>query len=189
MKDGTILLHKMDYDVVKNMKFSLEKISALAIMEVTDSTLVHASLVLNEKTYDATIYTRGKFLQGYFSLFSGVRTSNYILGHTIALEPTTPMTHNEKEKMQAYINEMINEKRPYNILRLLSLAIVHPTRKFWNWIGWVPFKKEVYGEVCSTFIDKAWEAAGRDILPRAEEELTAPGDFLKLLEYGTFKQV
>jgi hypothetical protein len=186
MKNGTILLQKVD---PKNIPNTIEGFFYKAIIFFTGSTFLHALIYCDGKTWDSTFYTTGEMFKGKFTLFSGVRKRKTIAGHAVALEPVTPMTEKEKENMIAYMKKAIENKRPYNLLRLIAMAFVYPTRWFWNWIRWVPFSKDIYGEFCSSFVDEAWEAAGRDIIPNSKEELTAPVDFLKLIEYGTFKQV
>lgn len=96
---------------------------------------------------------------------------------TVFLQPREELTEKQKEAMNEYLERMLS--RPYNVFKLVSLALVYPTRWFWNWIGWVPFEKDVFGVVCSVYVDEAYKAAGIDLLPGRSEEYTSPGDFLK----------
>jgi len=168
MVDGTILLFKRE-----NKKFDLV---GRAIEFFTGSPYTHVALFLNGCTYDATVWTP----QGKWWPHSGVRkTVGTLPGYSTLLQPKVPIKHDEMIAMVAVAEDEIKNHVPYNVLKLLVLAIVYPTRKFWTWINWVPFQAEFFGEVCSEFVDEEYSTAGRDLFPGRTEEDTVPGDYMK----------
>ncbi len=70
--------------------------------------------------------------------------------------------------------------RPYNVFKLIVLAFVWPTRWIWRKLGWVPFNSEVFGEVCSGFVDEVFRASHWDLFPEEYEGYTVPGQFTKI---------
>lgn len=88
------------------------------------------------------------------------------------------VNYDQKQRIIRVLEDTLDRKLKYNFLRLLALAFVYPTRWFWNLINWVPFKAEVFGEVCSTYVDEALKWAGIDLFKYQDEEYTAPGDYL-----------
>ncbi len=177
MKDGTIVLQK-----ASGHAKGFEKLVLDAIVFFTESPYVHVLLYMDDEFWESTIFMDGKWL------FSGVRTRKNV-PHQVALEPIKDLTAEEKKKIKKYMEKMRDYNVPYNFARLVALAVVYPLKGIFKLLNWVPFKAEFFGEVCSTFVDEAYEQAGRDLLPNEMEEYTAPGDFLKLVELGTFKRI
>jgi len=93
-------------------------------------------------------------------------------------ELKTPLTDEQAKKLKLNLDEMVVQRRPYNFMKIAVLALIYPTRKFWNWLGWVPFQNEVFGYICSVFVDVAFKDIGIDLFKSAFEEYTAPGDFV-----------
>jgi len=167
MKDGTILIWK--YRKVNN--WCRDLIPRL-IVYFTKKPYVHAAIYFDEKTYE--------------SAASGIRSTSGLKQVNEYWEPIISLTITERNSMQAYLLFTTNRKWKYNFFKLIILSIVYPTRWFWNKIGWVPFDKDLFGEVCSVYVDEAWLFAGRDILPNEHEGYTSPGD---LVELSGFKKV
>jgi|WetSurMetagenome_2_1015567.scaffolds.fasta_scaffold125165_1 hypothetical protein len=168
MVDGSILLFKRE-----SSKFDLV---GRAIEFFTGSPYTHTAIFLNGCTYDATVWTP----EGKWWPRSGIRkTVGTLSGYSTVMVPKVPITHDEMVAMTAVADEAIKNRIPYNIFKLLVLAIVYPTRKFWTWIKWVPFQEISYGEVCSEFVDDEYGSCGRDLFPDRSDEATVPGDFLK----------
>ena len=169
MKNGTILLWRVE----KSDKFGPKLIAFFTGMPYH-----HAAVYLDGKTYDETGKGAGSR--------EGLKTSadEY-------WEPVKEMTESEKRRMWAFLwwtSEFEHGGRwPYNFLKFVVLAIVYPTKRFWNWINWIPFSSDLLGEVCSTYVDYAWRAAGRDILKGWSEEFTVPGDLAGLPDFRLSK--
>jgi len=80
-------------------------------------------------------------------------------------------------QLEEYLRSTTIERQPYNLLRGLCMAFVWPTRWFWRWINWTPFKADCFGEFCSSYVDEAFKRAGVDLFPERLEEITIPGMF------------
>lgn len=115
----------------------------------------------------------------YGSTLGGPRKTKEIPKNVIFLEPKIDLTQKQQNFMKRYLESKLGNKGRYNILKLIVLSFVYPTRWFWKWIGWVPFQNDVFGVVCSVYVDEAYKAAGIDLLPKEYEEYTAPGDFFR----------
>ena len=161
MKDGTILL----YRVTKNDGFGPKLIAFFTGMPYH-----HAAIYCMGSTYEEG--PKGA------SRTDGLKRADEYW------EPVEDMTPEEKNRMWAFLWWTAEFKHggrwPYNFLKFVVLALVYPTKKFWNKIGWMPFQNDLLGEVCSTYVDYAWRAAGRDILMGWGEEFTVPGDLAGL---------
>jgi hypothetical protein len=166
--DGTIFLWKRS-----NKKFD---IVGRAIEYFTGSPYTHVAVFLRGSTFESTIWTP----KGEFWPKSGIKqTGGFVHGYCVKLKPVKSLTSTEVDKMLLFSKMQMDNRRPYNILKLVVLALVYPTRWFWNKINWVPFQADFFGEVCSTFVDQVYKAAKRDLFPERGEEATVPGDFVK----------
>lgn len=171
MKNGSILLING-----KNSKGFWGIVSKL-IYFFTGSWIAHVTIYLNGKTYESTVYKKDNKWR------SGVVISNGIGYHNGGyLEPIFDLTDNQVKLMERYGKRGEQIGAPYNFLRFIVFPILLITRWFWRAIQWVPFSKEVHGEVCSTFIDEMYKVAGVDLFDNELEQYTTPGEFLNLTE-------
>ena len=161
MKDGTILLWR----VTKHDSFGAKLIAFFTGMPYH-----HAAIYMWGGTYE-------EGPKGASRTDGLKRADEYWI-------PIISMLPEERDRMWAFLWWTSQYKHggrwPYNFLKFMVLALVYPTKKFWNKIGWMPFSSDLLGEVCSTYVDYAWRAAGRDILSGWNEEFTVPGDLADL---------
>lgn len=179
-RNGTILLQKPNWELKKNITDSVIK----TIQFITNSRYHHCVLYLNGYYWESTVWHNedGKFMHG-------TKKSKDIPYYDTALEPIEALTQKEIKDLEKYLEGELSDGSPYNFLKLFILMFVYPARWFWKLIRWVPFSKDIFGEVCSTFIDEAYHVIGRDILPDDFHGYTAPVDFLRTIEANTFQQV
>ena len=159
MDEGTILLYRSHGFI------------GACIKAVTGMPWGHAATYLKGFTWESTIWWSKIWFK------TGIRITK---GCSIADEfwkPKTPMTEEQAQAELTYWLEKVNMRRPYNIPKLLILAIVYPLRRFFK--KWVPFDEPFWGEECSSSVDEAKRAAGIDLFPKQQEGFTAPGDFRK----------
>ena len=159
-RDGTILLCQPQ---------GKPNLVQRAIQYFTQSPWTHAMIYFENSTYESD----GK----------GAHSTCGLKPHQLALEPTRVLTADERGWMRTYLWFTTARRSKllgwsYNVLKLLTLAVVYPTRAFWNWLHWVPFDTDAYGEICSAYVDEAWEMTDRDILPGQITGFTAPVDLL-----------
>jgi len=153
---------------------------ARAIVYFTGYDYTHVAVQLLANTYDSTVWRdkKGK-------LRSGIRVTSGLPDDPlpyIALVPRSEIIPTDIiPRMGDTIRCYLKADRPYNIFKLLVLAVVWPTRWFWKKINWVPFDHEVFGEVCSVFIDEVFYKSRWDLFPEDREGYTVPGQFLRLL--------
>ncbi|MDA3811991.1 MAG: hypothetical protein PF518_16865 [Spirochaetaceae bacterium] len=84
---------------------------------------------------------------------------------TVLKELRIDLTDEQLEKMVAFREKSIKEKMPYNLILLVLTRIFFKQRRFWNWLGWVPYSKtKWFGNYCSVYIDRIFKAAGIDCL-------------------------
>lgn len=171
MRDGTILLYRIP---LKGATF-LQK----AIGYFTQQPYDHAAVF-----YDGS------------TLEENARGYEHTLGVKIASEywePEEEMTGLERTRATVFVQVVdgmgIRHHWPYNYLLTAVLAIVYPTRWFWNKIGWVPFASTLLGANCSSFVDRFWRYAGRDIKPKWMESLSAPGDLWGLRGFHLVEKI
>ena len=161
MKDGTILLWR----VLKHDSFGAKLIAFFTGMPYH-----HAAIYFEGKTYDET----GK----------GARASNGLKRADEYWEPIISMLPEEKDRMRAFLWWTAIYKHgghwPYNFLKFVVLAIVYPTRGFWNRINWMPFQSDLLGEVCSVYVPYAWRAAGWILKVGVYIDALVPGDLAGL---------
>lgn len=137
----------------------------------TDSNYTHSAIAIDGIVYESTVMNNQN---------GAMRTVGlpYPARNCIHLKFKVPLPKKEIELLEYNLNRKVIEKRPYNFMKILVLMFVYPTKKFWNWIGWVPFQNEVYGSVCSVFVDVAFKEIGIDLIFTHNEEYTAPVDIL-----------
>lgn len=162
MKNGTILLFRMPEKPTLVQK---------AIAYFTGKPWTHAAIFHDGYVYEA--------------LLKGVTRTFYPEWaiHNKPEERWDPVSSQERRRMQVYLETGVNLQWKYNVLKLLVLAIVYPTRWVWKRIGWVPFDWWVFGEICSGLVDKAWLAEGVDIIRKQRAGYTAPGDLRNLPDF------
>jgi hypothetical protein len=166
MKDGSILLWEGHGDLVSK-----------AIMYFTNSPYTHVAVYVGGWTFDSTIWNGGKWWQ-LWKWRSGIRKTWGTLGGASRVRvPKKPLTQMDAGRLLIMADAMESYHFPYNIPKLLILALVYPTRWFWEKINWVPFQADVFGEVCSEFVDEVFKSAGMDLFPNKTEQDTVPGDF------------
>lgn len=166
MREGTILLWKS------------HGFLGWCIKKVTGMPYGHSATYLYGFTWESTVWWSIWWFK------TGIRVSEGMLKADEYWAPKEPETPSQLKAELRYFLDKLNKRRPYNVPKLLILALVIPCRKFFERLHWVPFDNASLGEVCSVTTDEAKKAAGIDLLPEAMEGMTAPGDFRhsKLLE-------
>lgn len=153
---------------------------AKAIMYFSGFPYTHAGIVVNGTTYDMTRWT--DVITG--AKKSGVRVSwGYPEGDApdyLVYPPDEDMTADRLTGLDRACIDSVKVGYKYNVLKLLVLAIVWPTRWFWKKIGWVPFNAEFMGEVCSVYVDEIFKTVHWDIFPKEHEGYTVPGQFMHI---------
>lgn len=149
-----------------------------SIVYFTGYKYVHVGIYFYGKLYESTVWTdeNGK-------LRSGIRIT--VQGDPSVTPPSFCMvpwrlelTEDRMKRIEKILNEYVEESRPYNVFKLVVLALVWPTRWFWKKIKWVPFNHDVFGEVCSGFVDEVMYKARWDLFPEEWEGYTVPGQFV-----------
>lgn len=137
----------------------------------TNSNYTHSAIWLRGNLYESAVMNGQN---------GAIKTPNLPPSerNCIFLKPKRELTRGELDSLELHLTRTVVQKRPYNFFKIFILAIVYPTRKFWQRLGWVPFQNEVFGSVCSVYVDYALKYIGLDVLPGMNEEYTAPGDFL-----------
>lgn len=144
------------------------------IVYFTDSPYTHVALYVGGYTYDTTIW----FEEGKPK--TGIRKVRGQLKGTVVMVPNVPFSPAQAERLRGVADSYARKNKPYNIVKLLALAVVWNTRWFWKKIRWVPFNHTVFGEVCSGFVDEVFKKAGIDLFPSEYEGYTVPGQFIEL---------
>lgn len=153
---------------------------ARAIVYFTGYEYTHVAVQLLSNAYDSTMWRDedGK-------LRSGIRMTTHVPYHPMpdfALIPRSEIIPTDIiPDMGEVLKRYLKADRPYNIFKLLVLSVVWPTRWFWKKIGWVPFDHEVFGEVCSGFVDEVFFKSKWDLFLNEREGYTVPGQFVELL--------
>ena len=143
MKDGTVFLYK--YDKNKNYGSKLANFIMKCIVFFTRSPYWHIAVKVGNYTYqNGSPYGVKKDTK--------TRTGDK---YTV-LEPKRDLTEKEIQDMIKWGDLQLEHNLGYNHFKLIILAIVYPTRKFWNWVGWIPFQNDYFGMVCSVFIDETF---------------------------------
>jgi len=155
---------------------SVEKIFDIVgkcIVYFTESPYTHVALYVNNCTYDATVWFEDRWR-------SGVRKRNKrVRGHE-SMVPNEPLSPEIEDCLQEVAEAYVDSGRPYNILKLLALSIVWNTRWLWKKLKWVPFNHELFGEVCSGFVDEVFRKSRIDLFHDEFEGYTIPGQFMEL---------
>jgi len=162
MKNGTVLLYKY-----KKSDSFFWNIIGKSIVFFTGYPYTHVALYINGRTYDYTVWKEGKKWK------TGARMTQGLLKASEYYEPKRNLTDEEAFGIEFYCKEL--QKYPYNVLKLLSLAIVYPLRSIFRMFKWVPFDHVMFGDVCSVLPDEAYKFAGIDIFPGDFEGYTVPG--------------
>lgn len=150
------------------------------IVYFTGSQYTHVGIYYMGKLYESTMWRddAGK-------LRSGIRVTE--IGDPNVSPPAFCMvpwridlTPDRLRKIGVVLERYVAASRPYNVFKLVVLAFVWPTRWFWKMIRWVPFHNEVFGTVCSTFVDRVMFEARWDLFPDEWESYTVPGQFVNI---------
>lgn len=136
----------------------------------------HVGIIYFGKLYESTIWLEDGKLR------SGIRVRGLddpsIVPPAFCMVPwRTELTPTMLYKIGDVLDRYIRFSRPYNVFKLIVLSFVWPTRWFWKAIKWVPFHHEVFGTVCSTFVDRVMHSARWDLFPDEWESYTVPGQF------------
>ena len=137
--------------------------------------------------YHALIYFEG---QTYGMGGKGVVVSEGLAKADEYWEPIKPMTDEERERMRSFLwwtAKWEKGRWAYNFGKFAALIVVYPTRRFWNWLGWMPFQADLYGEHCATYPAYGWWAAGYTIVPDLWIDLIVPGDLAGLPDFRLSK--
>jgi hypothetical protein len=167
MKDGAIILWEGGKDLLSR-----------AIMYFTKSPYTHTAVHVKGYTFDVTIWRSGKWWQ-LWTWHSGVRKTWGVLpGAVRVLAPKVPLSTIEATELLVRCDMSEEYHFPYNVPKLLVLALVYPTKGFWERIKWIPFSADVLGETCAEYVDEVYKPI-RDWFPGKTEQDTVPGDWAK----------
>ncbi len=169
MRDGSLLLYHPTPG-----EPGYEKLLDGVQEKVTQSTFTHVAFYAGGYTWESTIEKR----PGSLLPQSGViRTRGLKVPH-LYREPVRKLTPEEVAGLVGYAQVQLWIGRRYNVAELVADALIVPTRKFWEWLGWVPFGGNSHGAVCSAFVAKAFVYGA--LIPVFTEIECAdrdPGDF------------
>ena len=168
-KNGTIVL-------IGNRKWGswLSNLVTGFIVKATKSNKIHIKRYLDGYWYESS-YPKG----------AGKTTETFVTNEfNLVREPITPFTNDEVIKMVAFAEESIVSKMKYNLIKLILLYVILPTRKFWECIHWVPFSNnKAFGTVCSVFDAEMVRKSGRIEFNGDDPEMRTPGDYERSTEY------
>ena len=120
--------------------------------KITQSTFTHVAYYAGGYTWESTIEKR----PGSLLPQSGVIQTRGLKAAPLYREPTRDLTTAEVDGLVRYGQVQIWIGRRYNIAELVADVLIVPTRKFWEWLGWIPFGNNSHGAVCSAFVAKAF---------------------------------
>jgi hypothetical protein len=148
------------------------------IVYFTGMFYTHVAIWVDGVMYDSSVWKdkNGKTMHGARAKVGTVEELK-ATGFDAVLYPEG-ITRQQVDKVRDWCTATVSEGKPYNFLKLGILALVYPTRWFWNLIRWVSFSAEVFGKVCSTYVDEALYQSGYDVFTDYIEEFTVPGDFI-----------
>ncbi len=160
-------------------KFRLTDIVPKAIKFFTHSEYTHSAWYINGYLYESTVWKSksGKNVHGSRKTKWPDDWPMGSFAPEVWLYPIN-ITDNQVAGIQRYCEQSLKDHMPYNFALLVIFLLVMPFRWFWNKIGWVPFSHQVYGEVCSTYVDEAAKLNDLDLLPWLEDSMAVPVDFL-----------
>lgn len=146
-----------------------------AIVYFTGYPYTHVGIYYGGNLYESTMW-----LDDDKKIRSGIRVTKMgdpkVSPPSFCMVPIS-MPHSLMVRVGEVLKSYVEENRPYNVLKLFALALVWPTRWFWKKIRWVPFHEDVFGCVCSTFVDRVMYKAKWDLFPDDWESYTVPGQF------------
>lgn len=173
MKEGTIvLIGNRDWGGTGISGF-LTRLITNCIVGVTSSDKIHIKR-----------YLKGYWYESCYPEGARKTTETFITDeYNLVREPVRDFTEIEILQMIAYGERAITQKWKYNLPKLIALAIILPLKKFFNWLGWIPFSNDKrYGTVCSVFDDQMVKSCGADTFP-GSEEMTTPADYEFIEKY------
>ena len=168
MKNGTALLLKNNKkNKIKTVEDLLSRWICNWIEDVTESPYVHYIEVMNGYQYETK--HPGGFKKSVYR------------GHAETTAVGTPkidLSKNEVLNKIAWWEDKIKRKLPYNYLKLFTALILHRTKPFWEWLGWVPFQDiHKFGDFCFAAGDESWKYLGYDIAPNQIEQISTARHF------------
>jgi hypothetical protein len=150
-----------------------------SIVYFTGMPYIHVGVHFEGKLYESSVWRDGNN-----RLRSGIRITlgpSGLYGPDICMVPwRVECTTERMDRIRSVLNIYVAGDRPYNVFKLIVLAIVWPTRWFWKMIRWVPFNHDVFGEVCSGFVDEVMFKSQWDLFPDEWEGYTVPGQFVHI---------
>lgn len=138
------------------------------VKAVTGSDYYHSALWIDGYIYEDTAYfDKYKWISGVRKRKAGLEGDIFSLKGEVIID---------EEEVKKWAEQRIG--KPYNFPLLIAMPIVFPLRWLWRILKWSPFKRAVFGYICSEFVDLALKAGGVDLLPDSEY-YTTPGDLAK----------
>lgn len=168
MLDGTVLAWKRHY--LPGVKHWPRNVIQWLIVMFTGHAYVHLAVYCQRATYEST------GVGGW-----GAKRTFGVLECDERWEPSVPLTDGEVVKATIWTAKQLRKKRPYNLLKFLCF----PLRGLWRLLKWAPFDAPGWGEVCFTFVDEWYLAAGRDYVKGRRGYVTA----WEFLYSGGFRRV
>lgn len=99
-------------------------------------------------TFESTIWD----LRGRKLPLSGVKRTPGVNVADLYREPVVDLTPEQEELLWLSCNMAYFLDHHYPIRSLILDAVIYPTRKFWQTLGWVPFSGGPMTGVCSKFV-------------------------------------
>ena len=176
MKNGTIFLWPYEKSDKPFWNFVGKAISFFSGYPYT-----HDAILVDGNVYEYSVWTQdGKWKTGLrvtpIEEFEKVR-----YGYEI-WKPTFTLTKKESSMMVYYAETFLAPHR-YNVLKLLSLAVVYPLRGIFKKLKWVPFDSFLFGDVCSMVPDEMMMYAGIDLFPDDIGGYIVPGMYTECQYY------
>lgn len=172
MKNGTIILTEPS-----GYAKGIERIVEKCIQFFTGSSYTHVKLYFRGLCYHSYAYYNPQTKR----VMHGFAATSNVSG-SLKIEPVRDMTRGDCAMLHDYIARELLQAEPYNFIKLVTLAVIYPTRWFWRLIGRVPFSSELLGRVCSTRVDEMVSVYMGDLFPDDLQGYSVPGDYPKLLD-------